>query len=404
MKTKNTIILLIIAVVVIGAIVYQKRQQETTIESAATPEKSIPAVTSGTLERITIKPPDAAPVTLTKKGDTWYTDANRKYEADQNAVTGAIKAVSEPIKATVVSSNEESFDNYQVTETTATKVQFFQSGAEKPELALLIGKDGPSAFSTYVRLPDSKDVLNAKAGLSMAFKRPDGWRNRQLFSFVGNNAVRVESQGTSATYTLTKSGEDKWEAEAPEKAQVELAPVVGITNMLSNLRVEEFADLGTTQSLASVGLEPARQKVTVVFEDKRTSPARQTSATLLIGNAVPGGHGWYAKSADKPDVIILGEPVAESLAPSLDKIRVKEPEPPAAPEASADDHATTNAVSTETSTSATEPQDDASSKSAEISNAPAAANAATSESAAAATPQPPAAETAYGAQHPSAAE
>lgn len=355
MKTTNTVVLLLIAVAVIAAIYFQKKGSDTAVGTAAIPEKTIPAVTSGTLERIVISAPDQPEVELTRVDETWYVDAERKFEADATPIRAAITAVSEPIQATVVSTNPDNFAEYQLTDTTATKVRMYDTGEDKPALALLIGKDGPSAFTTYVRLPGTQEVLNAKASLSMAFKRPDGWRKRAIFAFPAGNVTRIEQKGSSATYTLVKH-EDDWKVEEPETADAESAPVSAITNMLSNLHATDFVDIDSTKTLADLGLEPVRQTVVLHYEDKATSPSRETSATLLIGNraevnedspASMSGAGWYAKRADKPDIFTIGNSVAESLSPALDKVKIEPPPPPPA------DDATTGTATSEIMTTGT---------------------------------------------------
>lgn len=325
MNTKNTVFLLVIAVVVLGAIYYQKQKKQETFKAAAIPETTIPSVTSGTLERITIDPPDQEAISLTRSEDKWYTNLERKYEADENAVTAAIRALEKPIEATVVSSNPDSYDEYQVSETSATQVRFFESGQSKPALDILIGKAGPSAFSTYVRLADSEQVLNAQAGLGMTFKREEGWRNKQIFSFSGGNAVRLEETGTSATFTVVKNEEDKWMFEGALSGEADSAKINSLANMLASLRADDFVNPTDTQTLADFGLEPPRQTVALTYEDKTTSPSQSKSATLLIGTESNTRGNWYAKRADKNDIFTIGSHVANALTPDPNGFKVAKP-------------------------------------------------------------------------------
>lgn len=327
MNTKSTFFLLIAALVVLGAIYYTKQKEEQRLTSAAIPEKTIPSVTSGTMERIIIDPPDQEAVSLTKSDGKWYTNVERKYEADENAVNAAIKALEEPISATVVSSNPESFAEYQVNETSGTKVQVFEAGKPGPAVSMVVGKDGPSAFSTYVRMDESDDVLNAKASLSMAFKRPDGWRDKQIFEFSGSSATRIEESGTSATFTVARGEDDVWQFEDDQTTEADSARVSSLANMMASLRANDFVEQTESQTLADFGLAPPRQTITISYEDKSTSPSRPTSVTLLIGNESPAAGDWYAKRADKNDVFTIGSHVAESLSPDPESLKVAAPEP-----------------------------------------------------------------------------
>lgn len=321
MKTTNTIFLLLLASAVVTAVVYQQRKADTEFRSAAIPEKVIPAINGSELERIVIRQPGSAEVALTRRDDHWYTDPKKGFEADETAINNAIKLVTEPIQATVVSTNPASLEEYELTENSATTVEFFETNDIRPALSLLLGKNGSSAFSSYVRIPGTEEVLSAKSNLGMAFKRPEGWRKREIFSFPAENATRISVEGTSGTYRLVSS-EDKWHLEAPEQGEVHEAAAAGIAQMLANLRASGFADDASTRPLADYGLQPARQTVQVAYDDKSTSPSRPTTATLLLGKPAPGGDEWYAKRADKPDVITIGGHVAEALSPALTTLKM----------------------------------------------------------------------------------
>jgi hypothetical protein len=333
MKTKNTVFLLIVAIVIFGAIIFLNKQEQDVTTSAAIPVQTLPAVTSGTVQRIAIHAPGEKQVTLTRSAGKWYTNVEKKYEADQSAVTQILSAIDEPIDAKVVSSNPDSYGDYEVSETSGTKVKIFTTGKTEPALDLVVGKDGPSAFSTYVRMDGEDAVLNAHASLSMTFKRPDGWRNKQIFSFPGNNATRIEATGTSQTFAFAKQGGDKWMMESPEKAEAESARVDSIANMLSSLRANEFIDPSSSQTLASFGLEPARQTFSLTYEDKSTSPSKSESVTLEIGNESATKGDWYAKRKDRNDIFTIGQHVADALVPDPKTLLVAKPEPTPAPEA-----------------------------------------------------------------------
>lgn len=331
MKTKNTLILLIVAAGLLGVIYYMNQKEETMLSSAAIPEQTLPGVTSGTVEKIEINQPGEKPVTLTRLDDKWYTNTEKKYEADQATITGVLNTLDKEIEAQVVSSSKDSFADYGVDETSGVKVRIYEKGKAQPTLSLYIGNDGPSAFTTYVREDGKDDVLNAQASLGMTFKRPDGWRNKQIFSFNGSNATRIEAAGTSQTFALAKQGDDQWLMESPEKAEAEPARVNSMANMLSSLRANDFIDPTAEQTLSDFGLEPPRQSITLNYEDKATSPSKSESVTLLIGKESNTPGDWYAKRKDKNDIFTIGQHVATALLPEPSTILVPKPEPPPPP-------------------------------------------------------------------------
>jgi len=354
MKTQNTLLLLVVAAAIGGAIYYVNQQEQEIVTSAAIPVESIDAVTSGTVERILISAPGEKPVTLTRgTDDAWYTNVEKKYAADSSAVNNVLGAVDEPIEANVVSSNPDSFSDYQVDETSGVKVQVFAKGKSEPAMDLIVGKDGPSAFSTYVRHAGEDAVLNAKASLSMTFKRPDGWRNKQIFEFTGTNATRIEATGTSQTFTVARENtEGKWAFEKPEATEAEAARIDSIANMLSSLRANEFVDPASSQTLADFGLEPPRQTIKLTYADKSTSPAKSQSVSLLVGKESNTPGDWYAKREDKNDVFTIGQSIADALLPDPKSLMIAKPEPPPAVETTATATATT---ATEAAVSVTTP-------------------------------------------------
>lgn len=368
MNTKGTLLLLVIALAVLGAIYYQNQKEEQTFASAAIPVHTIAAVTSNTVERIVVDAPDQEAVTLTKSGDQWFTNVERKYAADAGAVMAVINALENPITASVVSSNPDSFSEYQVTDTSSTKVRVFEKGGAEPSIDLLVGKNGPSAFTTYVRMAGAEDVLNAKANLGMTFNPTEGWRDRQIFDFSGANATRIEEAGTSATFAVAKSSDDKWIFEGPITGEADSARITSMANMLASLRAEKFLDMEKVQNLANFGLEPPRQTISLTYEDKITSPSKLTSVTLLIGNEAAGapaeanaggaatGGGWYAKRADKAEVFTIGTQAAGALTPDPKTMKVA---PPPEPEQETTESTATQSMAADVATTETTTSDSA---------------------------------------------
>ncbi len=357
MNTKGTILLLIVALAVLGAIYYQNQKEEQIFTAAAIPVQIIPAVTSGTVERIIIDSPDQEAVTLTKSDGEWYTNVELKHTADANAVKAVISALDEPTTAAVVSSNPDSYAEYRVTDTSSTKLQVYEKGSAKPAVDLLVGKGGQSAFSTYVRRGGAKDVLNAQANLGMALNRDRGWRDHQIFRFSGANATRIEESGTSATFAVAKTEDDKWMFQAPETGEADSARITSLANMLASLQAEKFIESTSTSSPAEFGLEPPRQTIALTYKDHSTSPSKLTSITLLMGNKAPddgkadaasaavNSGGWYAKLPDTSGVFTIGTHAADALTPDPNSIKVTPP--PAAP-VTVDNEASTTAPETAT--------------------------------------------------------
>lgn len=326
MKTGSTVGLAIVAAALVAGAMYYGQQEQVEIESAAAPTKTITSgVTSNTVERIEIAVPGETPVTLRQKDDVWYSNLGEGHRADKNAVNAVFQALEKEISGEVVSENEESFEDYQVTETSGTRVRVFETGKTEPTEDLIIGKDGGAAFTTYVREADSKEVVNANAALSYTFKRPDGWRDKVIVQIPQDSVTRISAEGTSSTFTLAKNEAGTWKVTQPDLGDAQPTKVNPILSNLANLRATDFAQ----GDARSAGLEPPHQKLTITYEDKATSPSTPKTTTLLIGSKKVENSTYYVKLQDSPDIYLIGEYLVNSFTPEPNTLALN---PPAAPE------------------------------------------------------------------------
>jgi len=311
MNTKSTFTMLIIVLVlIIGAFFYHRRQKAV-IADAAIPQRTLhTSVTSSTVERIEIAAPNEPLVSLTRKSGKWYTDVRLSHEADPGAVNGIFAAMNKDIDGEVVSENPESFPDYQVDDTSGTRVKIFENGKPAPAVDLIVGKDGPTAFSTYVREGDGKEVINARATLGMTFKKPDGWRDKRIFDFSGSQARNLEEDGTSSTFKMVKE-KDTWKFQSPEYGAAKDTAVSSIVNSLGSLRTDKFPERGTSQPLSDFGLEPPFETIRFTYEDSATSPSKMTSMELRLGNEKNGE--YYAMRSDKSDIYTINDYIVRNL-------------------------------------------------------------------------------------------
>lgn len=344
MNIKQTLILFVLAAGLVAAAMYFKKSEEDVVASAATPTKIVlSGVTSATVERIEIAPPhNETSVTLTKRDGAWYTDSKNGFKADKNLITGLFAAVEKEISGDVVSENAENFEQYQVDDTTGTHVQFFgQNG--KSIADLYIGKDGPAAFTTYVREAGGKQVIEARASLSYVFKKPEGWRDRQIFDIKSDAITAISGDGTSGTFELVKTN-DTWKQIKPSQRDAQMNKVTPILSMVTSLRASEFVDRGSTVPLSDFGLDPPSQKFVVTHEDRSTSPAKSVVSTLVIGKKKPGTANYYVKRADSDTVYTVSEYIANTLSPNPADLGVEVPPAPAAAETTGTINATSQTV------------------------------------------------------------
>lgn len=316
MNPKSTLILFIAAVAVVAAALMFRGKDQQLAESSAAPVREVAAgITSGSLTRIEILPPaGGTSVTLTRKDDAWYTDDTLGHKADRNMIGSLFNTIEQPLKGEVVSTNKDSHPDYDLTETSATRVKLVDSSGKATEL--LIGKTGPSFFTTFVRKPDSDEVINVRASLTYAFNKPEGWRDKSIFEIQPDTIVGFSGEGTSGTFELRRE-DGQWKMKSPEDRAASEAKVSPMTAIAGALKTGEFVDLqGTTATLADLGLDPARQRLTIFHEDRGTSPAKEVSSVLLIGAFDEEKSVHYAKRADGDTVYTLTDFQARTLAPA----------------------------------------------------------------------------------------
>lgn len=322
--------MLIIAVALVGGAVLVSKRDEQTITEARTVVKKIDTkVTSGTVEKIEIKTATDPLVTLYQRNNKWYTDPTKDHQVVNGAMTSVFTPLDKPIEGSVVSDKPESFKDYEVSDDTATRVRFFTGGKSQPEFDIFIGKNGPAPFSTYIREAGSNDVLNVNTGLANTFKRSDGWRDKTVFNFPSNHATRIEAKGTSTSYVLAKK-DGKWFFEDPAFGEAQDARVNSIISMFGNYSTGSFPE--TTATLAQLGLEPAKDTITVTYDDTATSPSESKKMTLLIGDKIGTTTDHYAKRADSDEIYTITETLINAILPAdLHTVAVNPPAPPEPP-------------------------------------------------------------------------
>lgn len=412
MNTKQTLVLAILAVVLVAAAFMFNKREEAVTESAATSTRTVlDGITSGTVEKIEIAAPQKEVVALTKRDAVWYTDVAKKHKADKSHMNALFSAIEKEIEGEVVSTNPENFGEYDVNESSGTRVKLYGSDS-KILKDFIVGKAAANFFSTFVREAKANEVINAKASLSYVFNKPEGWRDKTIFELTVPQIVGLDAAGTSGTWTARKV-DDKWTAEQPEGREIQENKVQTLASTLATLRANEFIDIGSTESLATFGLDPPRQKLTVTYEDRSTSPPKSETAVLLIGNKKENPEGWYAKRTDADTVYTITEYQATTLAPSLEEILQAPPAPPqtdtptTATAETTTETATTSADAL-TTEAATAPADTATTEAApaaspDVTTSPAAATPAPAETPAP-TPAPPAPEPAATPVPPPATE
>lgn len=318
MSSKTNLKLLIAAVVCVGLAALYSSLQERQVNLAASPRVTLfEGATSATLRSITISSADTTDTILTNKDGIWMVDTERNFRADINLMSQVFSALENAIEGDVVSRNESSFPSYGLTETSATRVRITnQAGRQVADL--LIGTEGPAAFTSYVRAADGNQVITAQGSLSFTFRRTEGWRDRGITEIPGDRIQRIITEGTTSTLELVRTSPVAWTVASHPDREPVMARINSVLSGVSFLRAMDFASLAPGQTLGDLGLEPPRQKVTIVHNADDTTPSEELRTVILLGNE-EGGR-VFAKRTDSEALFVIPVVTAQQIAPPLDEV------------------------------------------------------------------------------------
>jgi hypothetical protein len=214
-----------------------------------------------------------------------------------------------------------------VDETSATRVKVF--GKDNKVLAdLYVGKAGSTFFTTFVRRAGEKEVLSANASLTYVFNKPEGWRDKNIFSLNIDDIVEVRGELTSGAL-LVKKVAGVWKLEQPVARDAQMSKLQPFLSSIANLRATKFVEDETSKTLADFGLDPPKQKLTVVYEDRSTSPSKLATKVLLLGGPTEENFTtyYYVKRGDSDDVFKITEYQWKMLSPDPQDLAISEVQP-----------------------------------------------------------------------------
>lgn len=270
------------------------------------------------LERITITSPAKSAVVLQLSGTDWQVSTpedTTSYAADSSAVQALLDALAALTTVSMVSHNPGRHALYEVSPETGLRVEALDSAGRTA--AVLIGKNGPNIFSTFVRAADSDNVYLVDGILQgTANKTLNEWRDKTVFK-LDPALVRAYTVSGERSLSLLKNG-DAWQAGSGETVNAEAAAQVIRT--FAWLTAADFAE----GPLEEFGLARPSRTITAELADG-------TSATLLLGQNA-NAFQQFAKTAAADTVYIIEKYLLDSLCPTLEQLN--SPVPATVPEAS----------------------------------------------------------------------
>jgi len=259
---------------------------------------------------ITITVPGKAAVALKKHGESWdVTAGDRTFGADAAAVTSLLEQIGTLKSATVASRNQKNFESFDVSDGKAVDVKIEDAG-QKVSAHVLLGKNGPDIFSTYVRAKDAGTVYLVPGILkNMADRELKDWRDKKIWGLNGDRIANFIVAG-DRNLQLKKDATGSWQAVCDGKAfSAGKGAVTKALQSLATLKAVDFID----GSPKEAGLDKPLRTITAVLDNG-------TREVLLVG-ADKNAFQHYVKPGSQQQVFIVEKSETETISPSCEGLK-----------------------------------------------------------------------------------
>lgn len=234
-------------------------------------------------------------VRLIRNGKEWELGtADRKGHLEQGAGPTAMRSLIYLRPQRLVSKKKEKWNDFNVDDSTGTKVKVMAGDAVEAEL--VFGRTGFSQSSggmfsgsayTYVRRAKDSEVYTVEGFLESQFNRSfDDWRDKSFLRLKRDSIDRIEFHYPSDSSFVLEKKEGRWLAN---NAPADSAAVVSFVTGL------EFKNMATFSSDEPVGEGPLK----VIFS--------KGTRTLSSVEGWPGPGSWILRSSLQPDTWFSSE-------------------------------------------------------------------------------------------------
>lgn len=208
-------------------------------------QKILATVDTAQVSQIVVTAPKAGvPITLNRAGNGWQMtpEGGNAVTADGAAVTSALAELARLEATQLVSTNSDSWAEYQVDDATGTKISV--TGGGDP-LELVVGrfeyKQMSGGMTSYVRKAGEDDVYLVKGFFDAMFnKEADGWRNKTILQGNADDWMNLTFAYPGVPFQLFKGSDNIW--RMPDSTQVDQGQVSAYLSDISNLTGTTFSD------------------------------------------------------------------------------------------------------------------------------------------------------------------
>jgi hypothetical protein len=198
-------------------------------------------------------------IKLQKKGKIWnVSKGSINTEAEQNTVHNLLKDLLSLKTEQLVTKNKDKWKEYQVTDTTGTRVKIYEGNDVK--LDLVVGKfnyqrsNNPYAQygggvngSTYIRLFSEKEVYTVKGFLSFMFNQPfNNWRNQVFMKVTKTDITKITASFPGDSGFLAEKKGNEWMINGIKADSVKMERYLNkISWQNKNTFVDDYIPSGT---------------------------------------------------------------------------------------------------------------------------------------------------------------
>ena len=237
LNTKTLLILLVGLLAIVGGVyLLDQRNGERTFK------ESLVNTDSEKIDKIHLVLKHVKEMELTENGSNWtVSQKGVSYPADNAAIKDLINSMN-PLKTeSVVSSNPTRFKDFELEDSTATRVKLMQGSELVADL--LIGKLEMSSnqnMSTFVRLANDKIVYSVAGYLSWNANRDlDSYRSHVVIDGNKSDWSKLEFiYPADSSFILEKQSEGKWHIGT---AELNIADVEKYLDQLQGLNGTKFS-------------------------------------------------------------------------------------------------------------------------------------------------------------------
>jgi LysM repeat protein len=309
---KSTI-LLVALLVILGAVTYYLLPSQKEHETSYEPQNTNLKVDSASIVKIEIQQKSKSAV-IENVGGKWMITSPIHYAADGTAIKQLLSGLSKFRVGSLVSSNPEKQNIFQV-DSTGTRVAVTDRSGKS--ITMIVGKMGPSFSEVYFRVPSSSDVyLGEGLDTWTINKEVREWRDKSIIS-TPSESIKELSYGVLDKHFQFQHDTSGWKSGGVALDAGTMNPAL---NQIANLHADDFVD-----SLMKMETRPIELGVHGT-ED----------VTLNLFPSSPDSSKYYVRASNSPQLFVISKwtaeqllkPVAQTISPSKASIAGRKPPVP----------------------------------------------------------------------------